>query len=93
MWTKRFVLACIALLTIAGAALADPVGIDWVTVGNPGNAADTRYESPGYGAVAYSYRIGKYEITNAQYTAFLNAVAATDTYRSEEHTSELQSLS
>lgn len=28
------------------------------------------------GAVAYAYRIGKFEVTIAQYTAFLNAVAA-----------------
>jgi formylglycine-generating enzyme required for sulfatase activity len=30
--------------------------------------------------VAYSYDIGKYEVTNTQYMAFLNAVAATDTF-------------
>jgi sulfatase modifying factor 1 len=52
----------------------------WVTVGNPGNLADTRYASPGYGAVAYEYNIGKYEVTAGQYTAFLKAVAKTDTY-------------
>jgi len=52
------------------------VALDWVIVGDPGNAAD----DTGYGAVAYTYRIGKYEVTNAQYAAFLNAVAATDTY-------------
>jgi formylglycine-generating enzyme required for sulfatase activity len=52
----------------------------WVTVGNPGNAADTRYETPGYGAVPYTYNIGKFEVTASQYTAFLNAAAATDTY-------------
>jgi len=53
----------------------------WVTVGNPGNVADTRYASPGYcGAVSYAYNIGKYEVTAGQYTAFLNKVAATDTY-------------
>jgi formylglycine-generating enzyme required for sulfatase activity len=52
------------------------VTIDWVTVGDPGNAAD----DTGFGAVAYTYQIGKYEVTNAQYAAFLNAVAATDTY-------------
>ena len=45
-------------------------------VGNAGNAADTS----GYGAVAYTYDIGKYEVTNAQYAGFLNAVAATDSY-------------
>jgi formylglycine-generating enzyme required for sulfatase activity len=45
-------------------------------VGDAGNAAD----STGYGAVSYTYNIGKYEVTLLQYTAFLNAVAATDTY-------------
>jgi hypothetical protein len=37
--------------------------IDFVEIGNPGNAAD----STGYGAVDYSYRIGKYEITRDQF--------------------------
>ena len=49
---------------------------DWVTVGDPGNAADTT----GYGAVADTFRIQKYEFTNQQYADFLNSVAATDTY-------------
>ena len=49
---------------------------DMVNVGNPGNANDTT----GYGAVNYLYSIGKYDVTIGQYTAFLNAVAATDTY-------------
>jgi sulfatase modifying factor 1 len=64
--------ATAALITSASAS----VTIDWVTVGNAGNSADTT----GYGAVGYSYQIGKYEVTNAQYGAFLNATAATDTY-------------
>jgi hypothetical protein len=51
------------------------VTIDWVTVGLPGTAADSR---TGDGAVAYTYRISKYEVTNAQYVEFLNAVAETD---------------
>ena len=55
---------------------AHAVTIDMVTVGNPGNANDTT----GYGAVAYDYQIGKYDVTIGQYTAFLNAVAKTDTY-------------
>ena len=50
--------------------------IQWVTVGDPGNAADTN----GRGAVASSFQIMKYEFTNDQYTEFLNAVAKTDTY-------------
>ncbi len=56
------------------------VVIDTVLVGNEGNAADTRFTTPGYGGVAYAYNIGKYEVTAGQYTEFLNAVAATDTY-------------
>ena len=58
----------------------------WATVGNPGNAQDTRYghndvlDPSGYGRVAYAYNIGKYEVTAGQYTTFLNAKAKTDTY-------------
>ncbi|KKN85690.1 hypothetical protein LCGC14_0276740 [marine sediment metagenome] len=49
-----------------------------MTVGNPGNADDTHGD--GYGGVDYAYNIGKFEVTAGQYTEFLNAVAATDTY-------------
>jgi formylglycine-generating enzyme required for sulfatase activity len=62
------------------AAHAEVISIDTVTVGNPGNAPDTRYDPSGYGGVDYEYRISKYEVTNAQYVEFLNATAATDTY-------------
>ena len=48
---------------------------NWVTVGNPGNAPDP---TTGFGAVGYAYRIGATEVTNSQYAAFLNAVAASD---------------
>ena len=35
----------------------------------------------GYGSVAYDYKMGAYDVTVAQYVAFLNAVATTaDTY-------------
>jgi len=47
--------------------------LEFVTVGDPGNAADTT----GFGTVPYIYRMGKYSVTTAQYTAFLNAVAKT----------------
>ena len=61
-----------ATLSLAPAASA--VTIDWVTVGDPGNAVDT----PAFGDVAYVYRISRTEVTNDQYAEFLNAVAATD---------------
>jgi formylglycine-generating enzyme required for sulfatase activity len=51
------------------------VSIPFVTVGNPGNDPD---ELTGKGSVAYTFRIGKFEINNLQYAAFLNAVAADD---------------
>jgi len=70
--------AAVFAFVFAVAAVAQAVTIDWVTVGDAGNAPDTRYGS--YGAVAYEYRIGMYEVTAAQYCEFLNAVAATDTY-------------
>jgi formylglycine-generating enzyme required for sulfatase activity len=62
--------ATAALITSASAS----VTIDYVSVGHAGNAADTT----GYGAVAYAYQIGKYEVTNAQYGAFLNAKGASN---------------
>lgn len=65
----RTLAATAALITSASAV----VTIDYITVGNPGNAADTT----GYGSVGYEYQIGKYEVTNAQYAAFLNAVDPT----------------
>jgi formylglycine-generating enzyme len=69
-----------AILLAAGGAMADKITIETVPVGDLGNAADTRYATPGYGSVGYAYNIGKYEVTAGQYTAFLNAVAKTDTY-------------
>ena len=69
--------AAIALLCLSSLAWAT-ITISTVLVGNVGNAADTRYGT--HGSVGYTYNIGKYEVTVGQYTAFLNAVAATDTY-------------
>ena len=34
-----------------------------VTVGNAGNAPDTRYGATGFGSVGSVYQIGKYEVT------------------------------
>jgi len=50
----------------------------FMSVGHTGNSDDTH--GSGYGAVNYAYGIGKFEVTSGQYTEFLNAVAADDTY-------------
>ncbi len=52
--------------------------LEFVTVGDPGNAADT--SNGGHGSVPYVYQMGKYDVTVGQYVQFLNAVAKTDTY-------------
>ena len=70
-------LAALACL-LAAPAGAVPITYQQVTVGNAGNANDTG--GGGKGAVAYDYQIGTYDVTIGQYTAFLNAVAADDTY-------------
>jgi len=70
----------LVLTVCAFASETHAVLIDTVTVGNPGNPPDTRYDTTGYGSVNYAYNIGTFEVTAGQYTEFLNAVAATDTY-------------
>ena len=78
-------IACVGMASagiradLSGDAVVDfatTMDMPLMTVGNLGNAAD----STGHGAVDYTYNIGKFEVTAGQYTEFLNAVAATDTY-------------
>ena len=71
-------LAALACLPLGSIANAEP--LQWVTVGDPGNTADTTGAPNPAGAVATSFQIMKYEFTNQQYTDFLNSVASTDTY-------------
>jgi len=63
-------LATAALVALILTSLAVPnahaVIIDWVTVGDPGNAADTTGEPNPAGAVADSFQIMKFEFTNSQ---------------------------
>jgi len=61
-------------LVVSIAASASAVTMAWTPIGNPGNGAD----STGFGAVGYAYRIGTYEVTNAQYAELLNAKASSD---------------
>jgi formylglycine-generating enzyme required for sulfatase activity len=92
---SRFGLRCAAALlvvavaasTLGPVARAKPrpdVAIEWVTVGDPGNPADTQVMNDGttgYGSVDHAYRIGRFQITNAQYAAFLDAKAQVDPYQ------------
>lgn len=72
----RFALALAFAVALSGLP-ASAVTIDWVDVGNPGNACSTQSQGC-FGDVAYAYQISKYEVTVGQYTEFLNAVAAAD---------------
>lgn len=63
-----------AAISGLGASIASASVITF-PIGNPGNTADP---TTGFGSVAYTYNIAANEVTNSQYVAFLNAVAATD---------------
>jgi formylglycine-generating enzyme len=80
---RRVVAALLVAVSVSRPVTAQ-VTFDWATIGNPGNAADTAVMSKpqgatyvdlttGYGSVGYTYQISKYDVTNAQYVAFLNA--------------------
>jgi formylglycine-generating enzyme required for sulfatase activity len=77
MKTRPLTLLAASAVLAMGITMANAgISIELVSVGNAGNVAD----GSGYGAVSNDYAIGKYEVTIGQYTSFLNAVAATDTY-------------
>jgi formylglycine-generating enzyme required for sulfatase activity len=78
--SKSILLIAAGILVLGLGSSTLAVVMETVPVGNLGNGPDTRYETPGHGAVGYAYSIGKYEVTAGQYTEFLNAVAVTDTY-------------
>ncbi len=67
---KRYAIVLCLICTLSGAARADTFGsgansfnIDFVTIGNPGNPADTTGAPNPAGKVNYAYRMGKYEIS------------------------------
>ena len=75
------------VVCLTGGCVPCGIVIETVTIGNPGNDGELSGEGAGgygpdriCGAVDYVYNIGKYEVTAGQYTEFLSAVAATDTY-------------
>ena len=73
---KLLIVLYLSIFFAAQAYTQNSINLDTVFIGDDENEADTT----GYGAVSYDYYIGKYEVTNSEYAAFLNAVAATDTY-------------
>lgn len=84
----KILIASASLLAVGVAGAQANIVIDTVPVGNPGNVGELSGAGAGgagpdriCGAVSYNYRIGTYEVTAAQYCAFLNAVARTDTYQ------------
>lgn len=72
------VVCFMAMANIASAVIIRGIDIDFVTIGNPGNPGDTRAEAnpTGIGSVNYTYQIGKYEITNGKWDAFVSAAGA-----------------
>jgi sulfatase modifying factor 1 len=72
--TRSALLMLGATASLASSAAFADISMQTLTVGDVGNAADTT----GLGAVDYGYSIGKYEVTNTQYVAFLNAKAKSD---------------
>jgi len=74
MRSSRMTILVVGVLFVFNSGV-QAVTIDWVTVGNAGNAAD----STGYGGVSDVYQISTYEVTAGQYTDFLNAVDPTGT--------------
>ncbi len=83
--TRRHgLVTCVVASTLLGLCIGlsnstQAVTINTVPVGDAGNANDPATGNV-YGGVAYNYRIGTTEVTVGQYTDFLNAVAAADTY-------------
>ena len=76
----------IFLLSKISLTATNPITIDTVYIGNLGNSADPMIgfgnsSLAGFGNVDYGYSIGKYEVTNQQYTTFLNSVAS----KSDQH--------
>ena len=88
MKKARVLIVFVCVMVAVNFASADTIrGIemDFVTIGNAGNAGELSGKGAGglgpdriCGAVGYEYRIGKYEVTNAQWDAF-TAVAGAPT--------------
>jgi formylglycine-generating enzyme required for sulfatase activity len=71
---------CLIVSFLALGPQVSAVEIDWTFVGNPGNACVSDLAGGCNGAVAHHYVIGTFEVTNAEYAAFLNAKADYDPF-------------
>ena len=71
---KRKIIAVALCVVGAAAPHVRAISVTLSTVGNPGNSADTT----GIGSVGYTFDIGTDDVTQGQYVAFLNAVAASE---------------
>lgn len=68
---------CLMVAPLAADVFQLPAGLkslETLLVDHPGNPPDAN----GRGAVAYRFRIGRYEVTTSQYVEFLNAKAKAD---------------
>jgi formylglycine-generating enzyme required for sulfatase activity len=74
---RRLLLSLLSLAFLSGLVSAQTIThnfgsganaftMDFVTIGNPGNAADTTGNPNPAGSVAYIYNIGKYEVSRGQ---------------------------
>lgn len=74
---KSVTFALFIVIILHNSALGS-ITMDYVTIGDPNN---TGYGvSPPIGSIDYVFKMGKYEVTTAQYAEFLNAKAKTDPY-------------
>ena len=68
-------MCCVAAALMIAVPGEAKIAVETVAVADPDNPADTN----GLGSVFRRFRIGTFEVTNAQYVVLLNAVAADDT--------------
>jgi len=79
---RRFALVLVLLCPAAAAQSVPDYGLDFLTIGDPGNRGAIESEQPmsyaefpGVGAVDYEYRITRSPLTATQWVEFVNAYA------------------
>ncbi|MFN3167626.1 MAG: SUMF1/EgtB/PvdO family nonheme iron enzyme [Phycisphaeraceae bacterium] len=75
MNVSSFLALCLSVSVLYCSPAKAIVVFDWATIDNPNNAPDP---ATGLGSVSEVFRMATTEVTNGQYTAFLNAKAASD---------------